>query len=53
MPKPGSSHRNRILSYYIMKKECGQTNPKLCVSENAPVLDLCKITEPREKAVKS
>ena len=30
----------------------GHTNPKLCVSVNAIVLDFCKITEPRKKQLK-
>ena len=30
----------------------GHTNPKLCVSVNAIVLDLCKITEPRKSSKK-
>ena len=30
----------------------GHTNPKLCVSVNAIVLDFCKINEPRKKQLK-
>ena len=62
--KPGSSRINMILSYYIIKQECvfsfhlilfmfsGHTNSKLCLSVNAIVPDLCKITEPRKKQFK-
>ena len=29
----------------------GHTNPKLCVSVNVIVVNLCKITEPRKKKI--
>ena len=61
MPKPGSSRLNGILSFVIFNKSLslvfiwyivhilGHTNPKLCLSENAIVVNLCKITVPRKK----
>ena len=63
MPKSGSSYLNRILSYFnksvslvsfgILLMFLGHTNPKkLWLSVNAVVLDLYKITEPREQQLK-